>query len=72
MTNQTDTIKEKIKKFEIEELAVWGHYTESYFLDVLNGDLSLEEARGNLESFRNSEHYTGKDEEFKETKSQKI
>lgn len=50
---------------EFEELDAWGIHTDSYFLDVLNGDTSLEEARENIKSFRNSKYYTGTKEEYK-------
>lgn len=50
--------------FEIEELKVW-NYRDDYFLDILNGNLSVEEARENLKSFRNSEYYTGTNPEYK-------
>ncbi len=51
-------------KFEKEELNAW-NYALDYFLDVLNGELSVEEARENLSSFRNNKYYTGTKEEFK-------
>jgi hypothetical protein len=52
--------------FEKAELRAWGYYLDGYFLDVLNGETSLEEARENLSSFRNSKHYTGSDPKYKE------
>jgi len=54
------------KDFEEEELKVWRHRAAAYFLDVLNGETSLEEARENLASFRNSKYYTGTKEKYKE------
>lgn len=54
------------EKIELEELDTWKPYIADYFLDVLNGETSLEEARDNILSFRNTEHYTGTKEEHKE------
>ena len=51
---------------EREELKVWGHYVLDYFLDVLNGVVSLEEQRENILSFRHSEYYTGTKEKFRQ------
>lgn len=53
---------------EKEELRVWNTYIEDYFLDVLNGDTSLEEARENIKSFRNTKQYTGTNPIFKKIK----
>lgn len=50
---------------EIEELKVWKYYALEHFLDVLNGDKSVEEAREDILSFRNSEYYTGTNPEYK-------
>jgi hypothetical protein len=55
-------------KFEREELDAWKSYGLDYFLDVLNGETPIEEARENLQSFRNSEFYTGTNEEYKKIK----
>lgn len=52
-------------KIEESELAAWGGHQDSYFLDVLNGETSLEEARENIKSFRNSKYYTGTLEQYK-------
>lgn len=58
--------------FEIEEMDAWQglleDHSRTYFIEVLNGEKSLEEAREDLASFRNSEWYTGTREEFKEIK----
>ncbi len=51
------------KPFTKEELLVWD-YRDDYFVEVLNGDKSLEEAREDLASFRNTPHYTGNDPEL--------
>lgn len=50
--------------FEVEELGAW-HYKDDFFLDVLNGKTSVEEARDNLSSFRNSEFFRGTQEKYK-------
>lgn len=50
---------------EMEELKAWGSYSDSYFLEVLNGEKSLETAREDIKSFRNSKWYTGTKEEYK-------
>jgi len=52
-------------KFEKEELDAWHEYSLDYFLEVLNGEKSLETVREDLSSFRNSKYYTGTKEEFK-------
>lgn len=59
---------EGVEKIEFEELEAWGIHTDFYFLDVLNGETSLEEARENIKSFRNSKYYTGTKEEYKTIK----
>lgn len=63
-------MEEESVKFEHDELGAWGHHVESHFLDVLNGDTSLEEARSNLASFRNSEYYTGSNERYSTLKAE--
>lgn len=50
---------------EKEELDAWNGHQDSYFLDVLNGETSLDEARENIMSFRNSKYYTGTQEKYK-------
>ena len=59
MTDLHDKEKGEKMDFEIAEFRAWGGYTEDYFLEVLNGEKSIEQARDDLESFRNSEYYTG-------------
>lgn len=54
-------------KIEIEELKAWD-YALDYFIDVLNRDLSIDEARKNILSFRNSEYYTGTKGKYKKIK----
>jgi len=54
--------------FEEEELKAWNGRAEYYFLEVLNGEKSLEQAIEDLASFRNSKYYTGTNEEFKKIK----
>ena len=57
-------------KFEKEELLAW-NYVEEHFIDLLNGEISLEETRENLASFRNSEYYTGTNDKFKNIEEKK-
>jgi hypothetical protein len=57
------------EKFEIEELSAW-KYRDMHFLDVINGEVSLEECRESLASFRNSKYYTGTQEKFKTIKEE--
>ena len=45
-------------KFEEEEFGAWHGYALYHFLEVLNGEKSLETAREDLASFRNSKYYT--------------
>ncbi len=51
------------KPFTVEELRTWS-YRDDYFVEVLNGEKSLEEAREDLASFRNTTYYTGNDPEL--------
>lgn len=51
--------------FQIEELEVWQQYLAEYFLEVLNGDKSLEEAQEDLASFRGGKWYTGSNPMYK-------
>jgi len=53
------------EKFEKEEFNAWLGHALDYFLEVLNEEKSVETAREDLASFRNSEYYTGTREEFK-------
>lgn len=53
------------RPFTTEELAVWGHRDE-YFVEILNGEKTVEEAREDLASFRNNPSYTGNDPELME------
>lgn len=55
------------KPFTVSELQVWG-YRDDYFIEVLNGEKSLDEAREDLSSFRNTANYTGDDPELMEIK----
>ena len=55
----------KIFYFEKEEMYAWNGHEGYYFLEVLNGEKSLDTAREDLASFRNSKYYTGTKEEFK-------
>lgn len=55
--------------FEKDELMVWS-YRDDYFIDVLNGELSVEEARENLASFRNTRNYKGNNPKFMEVKDE--
>lgn len=54
-------------KFEKDELKVWILYIEDHLLDLLNGETTLSEEIENLASFRNSEHYTGSNEDYKKS-----
>ena len=56
---------EELEKFEKDELLAWNYQAE-YFIDVLNGELSIQECRENLASFRNSKYYTGSNPKHKE------
>ena len=51
------------KPFTVEELQVWS-YRDDYFVEVLNGEKSLEEAIEDLSSFRNTSRYRGSDAEL--------
>ena len=52
-----------MKPFTVEELRVWS-YRDDYFVEVLNGEKSLEQAIEDLSSFRNTAKYTGNDAEL--------
>ena len=52
---------------EKEELRAWGE-PDYYFWQVLTGEISLEEMRENLLSFRNTKYYTGTNPEYKKIK----
>jgi len=58
-------------KFEEEEFGAWHGYALYHFLEVLNGEKSLETVREDLASFRNSKYYTGTKEELKEDRVSK-
>lgn len=48
---------ESNNKFSIEDIhSCWGGYGISYFLDVLNGEYSLEDARADLRSLIGSKY----------------
>ncbi len=51
------------KPFTVAELLVW-NYRDDYFVEVLNGEKALEQAREDLLSFRNTASYTGDDPEL--------
>ena len=55
-----------MKKLDIEkeELRAW-NYAIDHFLEVLNGEKSVETAREDILSFRNSKYYTGTKSEYK-------
>lgn len=53
---------------EIEEFRAWNGYESDYFLEVLNGEKSLKQAREDILSFRNSKYYTGTNPKYKEVK----
>lgn len=55
------------KPFTESELRTWT-YRDAYFVDLLNGDLTLETAREDLLSFRNTANYTGDEPEYMEIK----
>lgn len=59
------------KPFTVSELQTWA-YRDDYFVEVLNGEKSLEEAREDLLSFRNTDNYTGDDPEFMTAKSTNV
>lgn len=59
------------KPFTVAELRVWT-YRDDYFVEVLNGEKSLEEAREDLLSFRNTASYTGDDPELAEIKEEEL
>ena len=56
--------------FESEELDVWnesvfyGDGRISVLLELLNGEVSLEDVREDLSSFRNSKYYRGTNPDF--------
>jgi len=64
MNQLTDKNSEEIDKFEEDELEVW-RYQKKYFIDVLNGELPIQDCRENLASFRNSIYYTGSNPKYK-------
>ena len=41
----------KFRKFTKEDLKVWDNFYEDFFVDILNGDYSLVDAREDLMSF---------------------
>ncbi len=49
---------------EIEELDAWD-YLKERLLEILNDCYQLEEAREDIKSFRNTEHYRGTKEKYK-------
>lgn len=49
---------------EREELKVWNE-PDYYFWQVLTGEVTLEEMRDNLLSFRNSVYYSGTNPKYK-------
>ena len=55
MTPLSEQSKNK-KPFTVSELKTWT-YRDDYFVEVLNGEKSLEEAREDLLSFRNTALY---------------
>lgn len=55
----------QLNDFEKEELNAWNYFPE-YFIDLLNGEISLDEIKENLASFRNSKYYTGTNPKYKE------
>lgn len=59
-----------IKDLEPEELDVWGSHSNHYFWEVLSGEKSLETARDDILSFRNSEYYTGNNPDYQKLETQ--
>lgn len=53
----------KYKEIQVEELRAWSD-PEYHFLELLNGNITLEETLENILSFRNSKFYTGNEPEF--------
>jgi len=53
-----------LEKFEKDELLAW-HYQEEYFIDVLNGERTVQKCREDLASFRNTKYYTGSNPKYK-------
>lgn len=51
-------------RIEIEELEVW-NYQKERLLDLLNGDVSVEQSVEDIKSFRNSIYYTGTNPDYK-------
>lgn len=54
-----------ITDFEKDELNAW-NCLEEYVIDLLNEELTLNEFKENLASFRNSRFYTGNNPKYKE------
>lgn len=62
---KTTKLNEEVKfDFEKDELNTWNYFPE-YFIDLLNGEITLDEIRENLASFRNSKYYTGNNKKYK-------
>ncbi len=49
--------------FTVDELQTWSH-RDTYFVQLLNGEISLETAREDLASFRGGKYYTGTDQKY--------
>lgn len=60
----------KINDFTTDELQVWGRHIDAYFVQLLNGEISLETAIEDLASFRNGKWYTGDNPKYQELKEQ--
>lgn len=57
----------QIDDFTVAELQTWEH-RDTYFVQLLNGEISLETAREDLASFRNGKWYTGDNPKYQELK----
>lgn len=53
--------------FTEKELRTWT-YRDIYFVQLLNGEISLDTARENLASFRGGKYYTGDNPKYMPTK----
>lgn len=52
------------KPITVAELGAWGRYINDYFVEVLNGEKTIDTAAEDIKSFRGSQWYTGDDPEF--------
>lgn len=65
MTTNEEKKVTNAEKITIEELNAWQPYIAEHLLDILNGEISVEEQADDIRSFRNTIHYTGNESCYK-------